>query len=169
MRNRGFEICKGFEDKDITLPIRKTKSSVAYDIEAAEDTVIPSIWKVVFANVGKFLKGEKDFETFKPTLVKTGIKAYFNEDEALFLATKSSYPGKKGLLLANSIGVIESDYYENQDNDGHLLFAYYNLFPVDITIKKHEPAGQAFFQKFLVTDDDNATGIRTGGFGSKSK
>lgn len=169
MRNRGFEICKGFEDKDITLPIRKTKSSVAYDIEAAEDTVIPSIWKVVFANVGKFLKREKDFETFKPTLVKTGIKAYFNEDEALFLATKSSYPGKKGLLLANSIGVIESDYYENQDNDGHLLFAYYNLFPVDITIKKHEPAGQAFFQKFLVTDDDNATGIRTGGFGSTSK
>ena len=35
MRNRGFEICKGFEDKDITLPIRKTKSSVAYDLEAA--------------------------------------------------------------------------------------------------------------------------------------
>lgn len=169
MRNRGFEICKGFEDKDITLPIRKTKSSVGYDIEAAEDTVIPTIWKTVFANISKFLKGEKEFETFKPTLVKTGIKSYFNEDEALFLATKSSYPGKKGLLLANSIGVIESDYYGNQDNDGHIMFAYYNLFPVDVTIKKHEAAGQAFFQKFLITDDDNATGLRTGGFGSTSK
>lgn len=169
MRNRGFEVCKGFEDKDITMPIRKTRSSVAYDLEAAEDTIIPSIWKVVFTNMTKFLKGDKDFETFKPTLVKTGLKSYFNEDEALFLATKSSYPGKKGLLLANSIGVIESDYYGNQDNDGHIMFAYYNLFPVDITIKKHEPAGQAFFQKFLITDDDNATGIRTGGFGSTSK
>ncbi len=169
MGTRGFEVCKGFEDKDITLPERKTKNAVAYDIEAAEDTVIPSIWKTVFTNIGKFLKGNNNYETFKPTLVKTGVKAYFLEDEALFLATKSSYPGKKGLLLANSIGIIESDYYNNQDNDGHLMFAYYNLFPVDITIKKHEPAGQAFFQKFLITDDDNATGIRTGGFGSTSK
>lgn len=169
MRNRGFEICQGFEDKDINLPIRKTKSSVGYDIEAAEDTIIPSIWKTVFSNMAKFLKGDKDYETFKPTLVKTGLKSYFNEDEALFLATKSSYPGKKGLILANSIGVIESDYYGNQDNDGHIMFAYYNFFPVDITIKKHEPAGQAFFQKFLITDDDNATGLRTGGFGSTSK
>lgn len=169
MRNRGFEVCKGFENSDITLPIRKTKSSVAYDLEAAEDTIIPSIWKTVFRNVGKFLKGDHEYETFKPTLVKTGLKAYFNEDEALFLATKSSYPGKKGLLLANSIGVIESDYYENQDNDGHIMFAYYNLFPTDVTIKKHEAAGQAFFQKFLITDDDNATGIRTGGWGSTSK
>ena len=89
MRNRGFEVCKGFENSDITLPIRKTKSSVAYDLEAAEDTIIPSIWKTVFTNVGKFLKGDHEYETFKPTLVKTGLKAYFNEDEALFLATKS--------------------------------------------------------------------------------
>lgn len=169
MRNRGFEVCKGFEEKDITLPIRKTKHSVAYDLEAAEDTVIPSIWKTVFTNMGKYLKGEKEFDAFKPTLVKTGLKAYFNEDEALFLATKSSYPFKKGLMLANSIGIIESDYYENQDNDGHIMFAYYNFLPVDVTLKKHEPAGQAFFQKFLVADDDEATGIRAGGFGSTSK
>ena len=166
MRNRGFEICKGFEDKDITLPIRKTKNSVAYDLEAAEDTIIPSIWKTVFTNVGKFLKGNNEHEAFKPTLVKTGLKAYFNEDEALFLATKSSYPFKKGLMLANSIGIIESDYYENEDNDGHIMFAYYNFLPVDVTLKKHEAAGQAFFQKFLVADNDEADGIRKGGFGS---
>ena len=166
MRNRGFEVCKGFENLDINLPVRKTKNSVGYDIEAAEDTVIPSIWKTVFSNMGKFLKGDTEFENFKPTLVKTGIKSYFNEDEALFLANRSSHPGKKGLVLANSIGVIESDYYGNPDNDGHLMFAYYNFFPVDVTIKKHEPAGQAFFQKFLITDDDKATGMRMGGFGS---
>jgi len=169
MKNRGFEVCKGFEDKDIILPIRKTKNSVAYDLEAAEDTIIPSIWKTVFSNMGKFLKGENNHDAFKPTLVKTGLKAYFNEDEALFLATKSSYPFKKGLMLANSIGIIESDYYGNEDNDGHIMFAYYNFLPVDVTIKKHEAAGQAFFQKFLVADDDNATGVRTGGFGSTSK
>ena len=149
---RGFEIAKGFEKEGINLPERKTKNSAGYDIEAAEDCIVPA-----------FKPGQA------PTLVKTGLKAYFNEDEALFLATKSSYPGKKGLLLANSIGVIESDYYENQDNDGHIMFAYYNLFPTDVTIKKHEAAGQAFFQKFLITDNDNATGIRTGDWGSTSK
>lgn len=166
MRTRGFEVCKGYEDKDITLPIRKTKKSVGYDIEAAEDTVIPSIWKTVFENIKKFLSGDHEYETIKPTLVKTGVKAYFQEDEALFLANRSSHPGKKGLVLANSIGIIESDYYENPDNDGHLLYAYYNFFPTDVTIKKHEAVGQAFFQKFLVTDDDKATGERLGGFGS---
>lgn len=166
MRTRGFEICKGFENSEINMPIRKTKNSVGYDIEAAEDTIIPSIWKTVFSNFQKFLKGNHEYDTIKPTLVKTGIKAYFGEDEALFLANRSSHPGKKGLVLANSIGVIESDYYGNPDNDGHIMFAYYNFYPVDTTIKKHDPVGQAFFQKFLITDDDKAEGKRMGGFGS---
>lgn len=166
MRTRGFEVCKGFEDCEINMPIRKTKNSVGYDIEAAEDTVIPSIWKTVFTNFQKFLKGDQTYEAIKPTLVKTGIKAYFEEDEALFLANRSSHPGKKGLVLANSIGVIESDYYGNPDNDGHIMFAYYNFYPVDTTIKKHEPIGQAFFQKFLIADNDKAEGKRMGGFGS---
>lgn len=169
MKTRGFEICKGFEDNDITLPIRKTKNSVGYDIEAAEDTVIPSIWKTVFTNIKKFLSGNTDYETFKPTLVKTGIKSYFGEDEVLILANRSSNPGKKGLLLANSIGVVECDYYGNPENDGHLMYAYYNLFPVDTVIKKHEVIGQAFFQNFLIADDDKATGERLGGFGSTNK
>ena len=166
MRTRGFEICKGFENSEINMPIRKTKNSVGYDIEAVEDTIIPSIWKTVFSNFQKFLKGDHEYDTIKPTLVKTGIKAYFGEDEALFLANRSSHPGKKGLVLANSIGVIESDYYGNPDNDGHIMFAYYNFYPVDTTIKKHDPVGQAFFQKFLITDDDKAEGKRMGGFGS---
>ena len=169
MKNRGFEICKDYIDKDINLPIRKTKNSVGYDIEAAEDTVIPSIWKSVFMNFSKFVKRDKTYEEIKPTLVKTGIKSYFNEDEVLILANRSSNPGKKGLILANSLGIIESDYYGNPDNDGHLMYAYYNFFPVDITIKKHDTIGQAYFQNFLKVDNDIADGIRTGGFGSTDK
>ena len=46
------------------------------------------------------------------------------------------------------------------------MFAYYNFFPIDITIKKHDPIGQAYFQKFLIADNDKADGIRQGGFGS---
>ena len=148
-RKRGFEIAKGFENNGINLPVRKTKCSAGYDIEAAEDTVIPS-----------FKKG------MKPTLVKTGIKAYMGEDEVLILANRSSNPGKKGLILANSIGVIDSDYYGNPDNDGHIMFAFFNIKQEDIIIKKGEAIGQGIFQKFLTTDDDIALGERKGGFGS---
>ena len=149
---RGFEVAKGFEDKGINLPVRKTKFAAGYDFEAAEDCIIPS-----------FKKG------MKPTLIKTGIKAYMQDDEVLILANRSSNPGKKGLILANSIGVIDKDYYGNEDNDGHIMFAFFNVKDEDIEIKKGDCIGQGMFQKYLVTDDDSAAGERTGGFGSTSK
>ena len=148
-RKRGFEIAKGFEDKKINLPIRKTKYSAGYDVEAAEDTVIPS-----------FKKG------MAPTLVKTGIKAYMQDDEMLLLYNRSSNPKKKGLILSNSVGVVDKDYYGNEDNDGHIMFAFYNIKEEDTVIKKGECIGQAIFQKYFLTDDDVAEGIRNGGFGS---
>ena len=149
---RGFEVAKGFEDKQINLPKRKTKYSAGYDVEAAEDTIIPS-----------FKKG------MKPTLIKTGIKAYMQDDEVLILANRSSNPGKKGLILANSIGVIDKDYYGNEDNDGHIMFAFYNIKEEDIEIKKGDCIGQAIFQKYFLADNDEAEGERIGGFGSTSK
>ena len=120
-RKRGFEIAKGFENAGINIPKRSTKNSAGYDIEAAEDVIIPS-----------FKKGQK------PILIKTGLKAYMGEDEVLILANRSSNPGKKGLILANSIGVVDSDYYENPDNDGHIMFAFFNVKDEDIEIKKGE-------------------------------
>ena len=143
---RGFEVAKGFEDKGINLPVRKTKFSAGYDIEVAEEVIIPS-----------FKKG------MNPTLVKTGLKAYMQDDEVLMLYNRSSNPKKKGLILANSVGVIDKDYY------GHIMFAFYNIKDEDITIKKGEAIGQAVFQKYLVADNDNAEGERTGGFGSTNK
>ena len=71
--------------------------------------------------------------------------------------------------MANSVGIIDSDYYENQDNDGHFMFAFYNFFDHDVEIKKGEAIGQAIFMKYLTVDNDNATGKRVGGFGSTSK
>ena len=149
---RGFEIAKGFEDKGINLPIRKTKYSAGYDIEAAEDIIIPS-----------FKKG------MNPTLVKTGLKVYMQDDEVVLLYNRSSNPKKKGLIVANSVGVIDKDYYGNPDNDGHIMFAFYNIKEEDVEIKKGEAIGQAIFQKYLMTDDDNAEGERVGGFGSTRK
>ena len=149
---RGFEIAKGFEDKEINLPVRKTKLSAGYDFEAAEDTVIPA-----------FKRGDA------PTLIKTGIKAYMEDDEVLYLYNRSSNPKKKGLILANSVGVVDADYYGNPDNDGHIMFAFYNVKDEDTVIKKGEAIGQAVFQKYLIADNDAAEGERVGGFGSTSK
>ncbi len=151
-RKRGFEVAKGFENMQINLPERKTKYSAGYDIEAAEDCVIPS-----------FKKG------MKPTLVKTGLKAYMQDDEVLILANRSSNPGKKGLILANSIGVIDKDYYGNPDNDGAIMVAFYNIKEEDCIIKKGERIAQAIFQKYLVVDDDSAEGERISGFGSTNR
>lgn len=152
MKKRGFEIAKGFENAGINLPVRKTKNAAGYDVEAAEDTIVPS-----------FKLGQK------PTLVKTGLKAYCQPDEYYMLCNRSSNPGKRGLVLANSVGIIDSDYYGNEDNDGHFMFAYYNFFDHDVEIKKGDVIGQAIFMKYLTTDDDNAQGERKGGFGSTDK
>lgn len=151
MRNRGFEIAKGWENKDIHIPIRKTANSAAYDIEAAEEVTIPMYSPGV-----------------KPTLIPTGLKAYCQVDEWYMLANRSSGP-KKGLVMANSIGVIDSDYYENETNDGHFYFQYFNFSDRDLIIKKGDVIGQVIFMKFLTTDDDDAKGKRKGGFGSNDE
>ena len=149
---RGFEIAKGFEEKGINLPVRKTKYSAGYDIEAAEDCIVPA-----------FKPG------IAPTLVKTGLKSYMGEGEYLMLCNRSSNPKKKGLVLANGVWIVDADYYENPDNDGHIMFAFFNIKDEDIEIKKGDAIGQGIFQKYYSVDNDNAQGERLGGFGSTSK
>lgn len=148
---RGFKVAKGYEDKNINIPVRKTQKAAAYDIEAAEDITIPPFHLGV-----------------KPTLIPTGLKAYCEDDEFFILCNRSSGP-KKGLIMANSIGVIDADYYENESNDGHFYFQYINCLDHDLEIKKGDVIGQVIFMKYLTTDDDKAEGIRKGGFGSTDK
>lgn len=149
---RGFEIAKGWEDKSINLPIRKTKYAAGYDFEAAEDTIVPAFKNGVL-----------------PTFVHTGIKAYMQDDEMLCLYNRSSNPKKKGLILANSVGIIDKDYYGNIDNDGEIIFTFFNFKDEDILIKKGDAIGQGIFEKYLLVDDDIAGDIRVGGIGSTDK
>ena len=148
MRKRGFEIVKSYEGKDINIPVRKTARSAAYDLEAAEDIVLPS-----------FKKG------MKPTLIPTGLKAYMQDDEVLILVPRSSGPKKQGISFPHSAGVIDADYYNNVDNEGHIFVQCINLKDEDVHIKKGDAVCQAIFQKLLITDDNNAIGERQGGFG----
>ncbi|CAJ2235644.1 MULTISPECIES: dUTP diphosphatase [Companilactobacillus] len=175
-KKRGFEIVKKYEGKGINLPVRQTKNAAGYDIESAEDFVVPSIWKFGFFNVLKFIlnKGKMDNDklaevqkSIKPVLVPTGVKAYMQEDEVLILANRSSNPLKRGLAIPNGIGVIDADYYNNESNEGELFVQLINFFPIDYKVKKGERLAQGIFINYLTTDEDEG-GLkkRNGGFGS---
>ncbi|MGC6769043.1 dCTP deaminase/dUTPase family protein [Enterococcus sp. LJL128] len=158
MRQRGFEIISDYKDNGINLPARATSGAAGYDFEAAETKIIPSIWQ------------QKDTGTApKPTLVKTGIKAYMPQNEYLELVSRSSNPLKRFLLLANGVGVIDSDYYGNENNEGHIMFQFLNFGYEDVEIRKGERIGQGIFKPFLLADGDQVETERTGGFGSSGQ
>ena len=166
MKKRGFEVVTAYQNKEIQLPQRATHHAAGYDFEAAAEIVIPSIWKQVLTRkIGQ----ERDNKKLKPTLVPTGIKAYMGDDEYLQLANRSSNPLKRFLSLANGIGVIDSDYYNNADNEGHIMFQFTNFGLADMVIKKGERIGQGIFLPFLKADQDQTTTERTGGFGSSNQ
>lgn len=164
MRKRGFEIVSKFKKKDINLPVRKTNVSAGYDFEAAESLIVPSIWKVL---AEKVFVGEAT--GLKATLIPTGIKSYMLDDEYLQLSIRSGTALKTGLILANGVGIVDSDYYNNPDNEGHIMFPVHNLGFKDKLIKKGERIGQGLFLNYLKADDDMSDGVRTGGFGSTDK
>lgn len=122
------------------------------------------------------LGGRKELEeakneikkAFAPTLVHTGIKAYMQDDEVLKLYNRSSNPGKLGLVLANGVGVVDSDYYGNESNDGEIMFAFYNFLPWVVKIKRGDKLGQGVFEKYYKADEDTTSKEvnRQGGFGS---
>ena len=142
---RGFKVAKGFENDSIILPKRQTKNSAGYDFYVAKDTII---------------------KAHSIALIPTGVKAYMESDELLNLYIRSSIPMKKGITLSNNVGVIDSDYYENPDNDGHIMIQVMNFTDNDCEIKKGERIAQGVFLKYLTTDDDNTSASRCGGFGS---
>lgn len=103
----------------------------------------------------------------KPTLVPTGIKAYMQDDEYLKIYNRSSNPMKTGLIVSNGVGIIDSDYYDNEDNEGHIFVQFINLGREPHIIKKGDKIAQGIFAKGLVADEDNFDDTeRKGGFGS---
>lgn len=148
MPKRGFKIAKNYENQGIELPKRATFKSAAYDLAAAEDVTVP-----VFRPGGQ------------PTLIPTGLKVYMSDDEMLLIFNRSS-GAKKGLILANGVGVIDADYYENPENDGHIRVIVFNCSDHELEIKKGDRIAQAIFQKFLLADGDATLGTRQGGIGS---
>lgn len=129
---------------DIKLPTRSDPRSAGYDFYSPIDITIQP--------------GEKQ-------LIWTDIKAYMLPDEVLKLYVRSSM-GKYPVVIANGTGIIDSSYFENVNNDGNIGFNLLNLSNKPYEIHIGDRIGQGVFGKYLVTDDDNATGERAGGFGS---
>lgn len=180
-----FEKVSKFAEVDINLPQRKTANSAGYDMEVAEDIVIPSFFRLYsmmnecpITDNGKIIsKVTVDLDEVaritkslkaKPTLVSTGMKCQLDPDTYLELSVRSSCPLKYWLILANGVGIIDADYYNNPDNEGEIFFQIINLSPFDIELHKGDIIGQGIIKPYLTTEDDNASGQRVGGFGSTS-
>ena len=147
MKIRGFEVVTKYKNAGINIPKRSTEHSAGYDIEAAETV--------------SFAPGEIK-------LIPTGLKAYMQAGEVLYMYDRSSNPRKKGLVLINSVGVIDKDYYNNPDNEGHMFMKLTNDSKEGKTLEVGQSEGmvQGIFMQYGITEDDDADGVRNGGFGS---
>lgn len=130
------------------LPVRKTKASAGYDFFAVESFEI------------------------KPGEVKkipTGIKALYPNDEVLMLFVRSSMGFKWNVRMCNQVGIIDSDFYNNIDNEGHLWFALQNHGDKVFKVNAGEGFGQGVFLKYYCVDEEVVENKRTGWSGKPDK
>ena len=145
---RGFKVVSPTMRKSdhVHYPTRGSVNSAGYDFYADKDyTIAPN-------------------EIIK---VWTDIKAYMQSDEFLMLDVRSSMGGK--FMLANTIGIIDSDYYENPDNDGNIGIFLKNISNEVQHIKRDDKIAQGIFMEYLKIDNDKTTEERKGGFGSSGR
>lgn len=147
---RFFEVVKDEFRKnkgEIKLPTRATEHSAGYDFYSPVDVIIPPNEMV---------------------MIWTDVKAHMYYDNALFIIPRSSM-GKQPIMIANTIGLIDSDYYGNESTDGNIGFRLLNLGDTPYEIKIGDRIGQGVFIKYGIVKDDTVTTKREGGFGSSNK
>ncbi len=140
---------------NIKLPKRGSKRSAGYDIYSPIDfdltvrnTIVPTF-----------------FDSSKPIIIPLGIKAQMPDDMFLNIVPRSSVGFKSGTYLANTIGIIDSDYYNNEKNEGHIMIKLVPGFE-DLHVNAGDRIVQGIFTRYYITDDDEAQDDRKGGFGS---
>ncbi len=116
-----------------SLPRRGTKNSAGYDFEALCDFVIKP---------GEIKK------------IPLGIKASMNDNEVLFILVRSSQGFKYNVRMCNQVGVIDSDYYNNSDNEGHIFIKLQNQGDNDYVVKTGDKICQGIFINYLVVDNE---------------
>ncbi len=134
---------------DLKTPKRGTKNSAGYDFFSPVDIEI--------------MPGR----TF---MVPTGIKASMLEDEVLQLYIRSSLGIKKNIVLSNQVGIVDSDYYNNEKNEGHIFIGLRNIGKEPFILEKGMSFAQGVFTKFLkVSNEVETMKERIGGIGSTSE
>lgn len=173
-----FEKVSKYRNTFVKMPNRKTKNSAGYDMYVAENTTVPSLLNAHFDFINHdnklySLLGIKEFlndhQEFKPTLVPSGVKCEMADNEYLELVMRSSSPLNYGLVMANSVGIVDSDYYNCTETEGEVFFQLYNFTPHDIYLKKGDCICQGIIHTFEKTEDTEDTDQmkeRTGGFAS---
>lgn len=141
--DRSEESYKEMYDQ-IKLPKRGTCGSAGYDFSSPVSTCLN--------------------EEHSTTLIPTGIRAKMPQDIVLMIYPRSGLGFKTGMRLANSTGVIDSDYYYS-DNEGHIMIKLVRGFS-DLNIEAGDRITQGIFTPYFITDDDKTTESRNGGFGS---
>jgi dUTP pyrophosphatase len=137
------------EYEQLELPERSTRNSAGYDFYLLTDfTLLPNEIKTI----------------------PTGIKAQMNNDEVLLIIIRSSLGTKYNIRLVNQIGIIDSDYYNNESNEGHIFIKVQNEGTKILNLAKGDRIVQGIFTKYLITENEqNIQTKRTGGFGSTNK
>ena len=144
---RFFEIVKDEYRKnvgEIKLPTRGTEHSAGYDFYSPVDVIIPP---------------------HEMVMIWTDVKAHMYYDNTLLLIPRSSM-GKHPVMIANTVGCVDSDYYSNPDNDGNIGFRLLNMSDTPYEIKIGDRIGQGIFVKYGTVKDDTTTTKRESGFGS---
>lgn len=152
----------------LIMPLRGNRAMLLQAIlpEATKDSVDPEV--VAIRKVFSLEQIETLTKTLKarPTLVSTGVKCYLGKNQYLKLVPRSSLPLKHWIICANSEGIIDADYADCEANEGEIFFQCINLSPYPIIIHKGEKICQGIISTFEIVENDNAEGIRAGGFGS---
>lgn len=134
--------------EDIKLPERKTKFSSGYDFYLPFDVYL---------------------KPFDSIIIPTGIRVLMNNDEFLAIYIRSSLGYKYNVRMCNQVGIIDADYYNNIDNEGHIFIKIKNEGDNIVKLKKNDRYVQGIFQKYYLVDSDTTNGTRRGGIGSTNR
>ena len=147
---------RGFEK----ISFEQFKNDIEDDIKLYNSYILPKRSTSKSAGYDFFLIKDVTIKPNEIVKIPTGYKSYYQSDEALLLIIRSSLGFKYNLRLTNQIGLIDSDFYNNKKNEGHMIVSLQNQGKETVTLKQGEAYVQGVFINYLKTDDDNATGIR---------
>jgi dUTP pyrophosphatase len=162
---------RGFEKVSFKMFDKKLKEKVTNTKDLYDNMLMPSRATSHSAGYDIFSLYHFALAPGKSIVIPTGLKAYMKEDEYLSIHVRSSAGFKFGIALKNQVGIIDADYYNNPDNEGHILIAFTNLSEDrEWVVKKDEAIAQAIFHTYLLADGDSFTQTkkRLGGIGSTS-